>query len=345
MTSYLFHTGYNQARLMRSRVPIETILATSELDKATREQLQEVLKVREFAITQLKLNLAKNYLDYVDLKRPYVTWAVTAAKAWELEKHEWWFPVVGSVPYLGFFKESLAKDETKKFDKTEYDTSVRGISAFSTLGWFSDPVLSSMLAKDKHDLVNVIIHESIHATLYIPGDADFNEQVATFLGDWGTEIYFQKMYPEDKNTIELIKSENADQLLFSKFLSEELTELKGWYKQLDSKLSLTERSTLKKQRLAQMQNKFKVEVTPKLKTKNYLGFVNRELNNAILIGMSTYFEDWSDLVNLRVKVSAKTSSASTANDQIKHFSETLSSLITLKKSKDPKGDLRQLAKD
>lgn len=299
MTSYLLHTGYNQAKLLRSRRPISDVLQDGKISPQTRKQLELVLKVRAFAHDKLKLKVGRNYLDYVQLERPYVTWIVSAAKAWDLEQYEWSFPIVGSVPYLGFFREPLAREKAKEFNPDEFDVTVRGVSAFSTLGWFSDPVYSSMLSDDDLGLVNTIIHESVHATLYIPGDADFNEQVATFLGDWGTELYYQATDPSNKDVLQRLADENHDRLHFSKFLSEQMDLLSERYKDLKSVSDLQSKRARKRLWLGQLKDAFRKQLAPKLKTTVYAAFPDRDLNNATLLAMKTYYDDWDELNMLR----------------------------------------------
>lgn len=138
-----------------------------------------------------------SYESFVDLERKYVVWVVSAAPPLSLEPKKWTFPIVGSVPYLGWFYEHLAHNQAEDLAAEGYDIDVRGSSAYSTLGWFDDPVLSSMI-EDSVDadgeLANVILHESVHATIYVPNQSEFNEGLATFVGDRLTLSYLTETF-------------------------------------------------------------------------------------------------------------------------------------------------------
>ena len=132
-----------------------------------------------------KSKKTKNYSTFVNLHRPYVTYIVSAAPKNELKYYTWYFPIIGSVPYKGYFNEAGANGEARDLASEGYDTYVRGVTAYSTLGWFKDPILSSMLAYSDYDMVNTIIHETVHTTIYIKSNANFNERLASYLGDLG----------------------------------------------------------------------------------------------------------------------------------------------------------------
>jgi predicted aminopeptidase len=163
---YLVKSSYNQLSLLSSRQDIDKALQDPKVSDEEKRKLRLSQKVREFAMNQLHLKESKNYTSFVKLDRASVTYVVNASPKWELKHHEWWFPVVGKMPYKGFFNEQDAKEEEEDLKKQDLDTYLRGVSAYSTLGWFNDPILSSMLTSNDYDLVNTIIHETVHATLY-----------------------------------------------------------------------------------------------------------------------------------------------------------------------------------
>ncbi|MEQ1666174.1 MAG: aminopeptidase, partial [Bdellovibrionales bacterium] len=189
MATYIVRSGYDQLSLLNSRTPVEEVIKNPKTPEGIRHKLELSLDVRSFIEKKLKLNVTKNYKTYVQLDRPYVTYIVTVAEKWELKNHLYWYPFVGRMPYKGFFKLENAKEEEATFDKDKYDTMLRGVSAYSTLGWFDDPLLSSMLNGSDYNLVNTLIHESTHASLYIKNNSNFNERLAMFIGNIGTELY------------------------------------------------------------------------------------------------------------------------------------------------------------
>ncbi len=279
--------------ILYHREPLEKVLKDPNLNPEVKKKLLIVQKARDFAKEKLFLNVGKNYSTYVDLHRPYVVWAVNASPQWKLEHHLWHFPIIGDVPYKGFPSEEDAKDEAHSLEQQGFDTYTRGVTAYSTLGWFNDPLLSSMMRYSEEDLVNTIIHESVHATIYIKSNADFNERLATFIGDKGTELFYQT--EDGPNSIHLIKikSENEDQKLFSEFITQELDALKEFYQNHpEPDFSLREIQFKK------IKDRFRETLQPKLKSKSYENFEKTPLNNARLLLFKTYIEDLSDFQTL-----------------------------------------------
>lgn len=290
---YLLHVSYNHLTLLNNKIPIEEALQSANLNDEQKRKMRLTQEVRVFSFDQLGLTPSKNYTEFVDLKRPYVTYAVIASQKWKLEPYRWNFPFIGKAPYKGYYDEQKAKDEAEEMRKQDYDAYVRGVSAFSTLGKLTDPLLSSMLGYSDHDLVNTIIHELVHTTLFIKNNIDFNERLAVFVANKGTEIYYyQKEGPESK-TVQQIKNENEDDALFSQFISQELDDLKKWYENFDhsQKLTAEEKEALRQKRFEQIKTSFTQNLTQKLKTKSYSNFPNRVMNNATLGNYHTYMKN------------------------------------------------------
>ncbi|MFN9068049.1 MAG: aminopeptidase, partial [Bdellovibrionales bacterium] len=187
---YTLKSAYHQMQMLSSTESYESALNRKEITNDEKSKLKLALSVIEFTKTEFKLESDGNYSNVVWLDRPYVTWVVSAAYKWELKSHEWYFPIVGKVPYLGFFNESEAKSEEKVLAEKDYDTYLRGVSAYSTLGWFKDPLLSSMLRYEERDLVETLIHELVHTTFWVKNSVDFNERLASFLGQKGALIFY-----------------------------------------------------------------------------------------------------------------------------------------------------------
>lgn len=320
---YLAHTAYNQAKLISRREPITKVLKDEKVKEETKSKLRLVLEVRNFSEQILGLAKSDNYTKFVQLDGPYVSYIVHAAPVFALESYEWWFPIVGHVPYKGYFSKDKAEAEAKTFKPEEYDTYVRGVTAFSTLGWFSDPVFSSMLDYSEHDLVNTVIHETVHATLYFKSDGRLNERMATFLGDYGTELFYLNKEGPDSPTLKKIKTESADQKKFSDFLTHEMTELRAWYKSLSGQKPFAEKA----KKLKGIHQRFETELKPQLKTKSFSSFAQKPLNNATLLSLGTYYEDLSDFERLKQKLGPE-------------FQTLLSYLKNLAKSSKPSSELK-----
>lgn len=321
---YYFSSTYNQLSLLNKRTPIEKALQDPSLSEEEKNKLLLAQKAREFAEKDLHLKPTKNYTTYVKLDRPYVTYVVSASPKWELDHHLWDFLFVGKMPYKGFFNEEDAKIEEEKMKKKDLDTYMRGVSAYSTLGWFNDPMLSSMLRYSEHELVNTVIHETVHATLYIKSSADFNERLAVFLGNKGMELYYLKEEGSLSKTLKIAKEENEDEQLFSQFITKEIAALEEWYKNQKDK---NEEARLK--RIKEIQARFVVEVQPRLKTSNYKKFPEISLNNARLLLYKTYLQDLSDFEKLYEQSG-------------RSFDTFLQKCRSLEKSKKPEEDLKKL---
>lgn len=289
--NYIVKSAYNQFSLLNSQTDLDEALNSPKLSDEQKQKIRLAQKAREFAEKELGLKPTKNYTKFVLLDRPYVTYVVSAAPKWKLEAHKWRYPIIGSMPYKGFFDELDAKHEETKLQGDNLDTYMRGVSAYSTLGWFKDPILSSMLRYKNYDLVNTIIHETVHATIFIKHEADFNERMAVFIGNKGAELFYLKEEGADSQTLLTVKNENHDDQLFSAWLSTELKNLSNWYDQLNPEQRSEE---IRQSQFSHLQKEFELKVLPQLKTETYKKFHTLKLNNARLLVYRTYMQDLED---------------------------------------------------
>ena len=163
------------------RRPIERIVGDESADPKLRARLAHAEATRRFASDRLGLPRNRSYTTYVDLGRPYVTWNVFATPELSVDPVTHCFPFAGCVAYLGFFDHERAESEAARLAAEGDDTAIEGAAAYSTLGWFADPILSSMLRWDEDELDGMILHELAHQVLYVAGDTAFNESFATFV--------------------------------------------------------------------------------------------------------------------------------------------------------------------
>lgn len=171
--------------VMKSRRPIDQVLAHPGTSSELKEKLRLVQQARQFAIDELRLPDNDSYLSYADLERDYVVWNVFAAPEFSVQAKEWCFPVAGCVAYRGYFLQDNANAQAEFLRKDGYDVAVSGVAAYSTLGRFADPVLNTMMQWSDTQLVAVIFHELAHQVLYVKGDSRFNESFATAVADIG----------------------------------------------------------------------------------------------------------------------------------------------------------------
>ena len=186
-TSYVMQAANGQWHVMHEREPIEKVIADPHTPAAVRTQLEQVQAARDFASQQLGLPDNKSYRSYADIGRPYVVWNVVATPEFSVTPEHWCFPVAGCVAYRGYFHEDTARKFAAEMAAKGFDVTVGGVPAYSTLGKFADPVLSSMLRYGDDDLAATIFHELAHQLLYVRDDSAFNEAFATTVEDAGLE--------------------------------------------------------------------------------------------------------------------------------------------------------------
>jgi predicted aminopeptidase len=274
--SYVLRAGYEEAKILWRRQPIERLLLSGDLDAATRAKLELVLAVRVFARDTLHLRVDGSYATFARVDAEQVVHVVTAAYRLRLEPYTWWFPVVGRVPYKGFFSRRSADAEVRELEAEGYDTSVRPSVAFSTLGWFADPLLSNLLRYDRVTLANVIIHELLHNTGYLPGHAAFDESFANFVGHRGAMAFFAAH--DDQPAYARATQSWDDALRFSDFLDQFITRLRGAYA---AGATLADR-----QRLFEAVQKEFNHLPQRLDA--YREFGTEPLNNAVILQYAMY---------------------------------------------------------
>lgn len=187
---YLAKAAWEEGKILARRRSIRELVASSKTDPNTRAKLELVLDARKFAADSLHLEADESFTTYSKLDSDTLVLVVGAAYRDRLRPYTWWFPIVGRVPYKGYFTTDGALDEAKSLEADGLDTYVRPASAFSTLGWFEDPVVSTTLHEDSASLANTVIHELTHNTFYAPGQAVFNESFANFVGAHGAMRFF-----------------------------------------------------------------------------------------------------------------------------------------------------------
>ena len=188
---YLSRAGWEEAKILARRQEIVRLVNDPSIDTVTRARLRLVLEARGFAEDSVKLRTGDSFTTFTRLERDTLVLVLSGAERDKLEAHTWWFPIVGRVPYKGFFDFAAAHDAARELEREGLDTWLRPASAFSTLGWFNDPLLSTTLRLDSLNLVNTVIHEVTHNTFYRPGEAVFNESFANFVGARGAAWFFR----------------------------------------------------------------------------------------------------------------------------------------------------------
>ena len=192
---YVIRQGLGQLRLSHEQIPLTTVAADETLSPAARSKLAWIPRVLEFAVNRLGLDPGDSYQTFVDTQGEPVSYVISAAAPLALIPYQWQFPFAGRVGYKGFFDLDDARDEKERLESGGFDTLLTPVQAFSTLGWFRDPVLSTMLEKELPDLVDLLLHESVHRTLYFkarsPETTAYNESLASHVAYEGTLLFLE----------------------------------------------------------------------------------------------------------------------------------------------------------
>jgi predicted aminopeptidase len=275
-----------QMDILRKRQPISRLVADPDTPAALRTKLQFVMAVREFAEKELQLPVNDNYLSYVALDRPYVVWNVFAAPEFSLTPKTWCFPIAGCVSYRGYFVEADARRFGSDLHLEGYDVYIGGAIAYSTLGWFDDPVLSTVLFLSEPEIAALIFHELAHSILYVKDDTAFNESFATAVEQEGLRRW--QVAANDPEGYEKWQRRHRRQRMFTNLVSKYRTELEALY---EGELPPGAKRNQKAAIFNQMRTEF-----GHLKSKHsamavYTAWFDRPINNAQLISVSTY-HDW-----------------------------------------------------
>lgn len=191
------HVAVGQTRLLLAREPIQSVLSDPDTTDEIREHLELVERVRAFA-RELGLDVGGQYTSFVAWPGDRIVTTVVATRPREVEPAGFWFPIIGKLPYKGFFDPLRADKEAARLRNEGLDVCEVPVRAYSTLGWLDDPVTGPMLRRDSGVLVETILHELVHATVYVPNHIDFNEGVATFIGQEGSVLFYRMAGDSDQ---------------------------------------------------------------------------------------------------------------------------------------------------
>ncbi len=281
---YYWHLVRGQAKLLWNRQPVTNLLAGGNLDQEVRKRLEFIQEVRRFAEQRIGLARSRNYSTYIDIGEGPVSWQLTASPKDRIEPVIWTYPVVGRFPYRGYFDLDRAKVDRNRLDAQDFDTLLRPVGAYSTLGWFADPILSTMLRYGDGDLAELIIHELAHGTVWIPDHVSFNESLATFVGETGALRFMRQRYGPEAAVVKVMLDRRSDERTFKRFMHGVAKELQALYE--------TERTYEEKLReregiFERAKHRF---YGLDLKTGVYSRFPRRRLNNAVMMAYRTYHE-------------------------------------------------------
>lgn len=279
---YLVSGAFEQVRILNSRQKIGKAIENVAMAPDSRAKLEFSIVAKNFA-AENGLTCKKNFETYVELGRPYVSYLVIASKKNEIKAKTWWFPIVGSFPYKGYFSENRASSAILKLQKKDYDTYTRGVTAYSSLGWFKEPILSSMLKYSKYSLAETIFHECFHTTFFIKNNTQVNERLAVFFAHHFMIKFLKSTGDTKQEEKEVISWEDSKK--FTLFLEETINDSIEYYK------TETDREKL----FSNIQKNYVENLKPTLAVNNYDHVFLKDLNNAKLAAFKTYFHKFKYL--------------------------------------------------
>lgn len=279
--------AYEEGKILWRREPIVEFIAAPNLEKETKDKLELVLAVREYARNVLKLDVGGSYTSYSYVDRPDLSYILTAAPRTELKAYTWWFLFVGSVPYKGYFSKEDAVAAATELQADGYDTNIRTTAAFSTLGWFDDPLLAHLLKYDEVTLADIVFHELFHNTLYVKGAGNFNESVANFVGGRAAIDFFRGRYGEESSQHQQALERWHEELEFSGFIEQLAQSLAELY---EREVSAQEKLRLREEVFASAQDAWRKRTADR-PWHRFKNFYQQTLNNAVMIQYLLYLKN------------------------------------------------------
>lgn len=263
--------------------PISSVIANPDVDPNLRNSLTKIVQLREFASRELKLPDNRSYTSYANLDRPFVVWNVFASPELSLQLKEWCFLKVGCVNYRGFFSQAKAERYAEELRNEGYDVQVGGVRAYSTLGWFSDPVLNTFISYSEINLARLIFHELAHQVVYVPGDTVFNESFATAVEQEGIKRWFA----HNGTVLEqsALSARQERETIFTDLIFKHRKQLQELFQ---SDISDVEKRAQKARIFDQLREEFSGLKTRNPELNHYDPWFSQPMNNALLATVSIY---------------------------------------------------------
>lgn len=283
---YYQQAARGQLAILWSRQDIEKLLAGNDITGVLRNKLTSVLAIRQFAIEELQLPAGDNFLSYVEIDREHLVWNVFAAPEFSMDPVNWCYPIAGCVSYRGYFQEEMALQFANQLESEEgLDVYTGGVDAYSTLGWFKDPVPSTVLDRKTYQLAGLVFHEFAHQLVYLSGDTRFNESFATAVEQEGLRRWLRAEM--DVNSLQQAEQEASRQAQFVELVMMYKERFETLYAQ---EMEDEEKRLRKRQLQDDMRSAYDALKNEWGGVPAYDGWFSRSLNNAQLSTVSSYNE-------------------------------------------------------
>ncbi|MCU0325016.1 MAG: aminopeptidase [Spirosomaceae bacterium] len=292
-TVYGYRQAKGQFKIIWNTVQVEDVLADKNYPDSLKKQIRLIQEIKQFAVDSLGLNPSKNYTTFYDQQGKPILWVNTASEKFELKAKKWDFPILGEFSYKGHFEKEIADAELNQLKAEGYDTQQNEVSAWSTLGYLKDPILSSMLTRSPGRLAALIIHETTHGTLFVKNSLEFNENLADFIGDYGAIRFLEYKYGKNSKELRHYQFSKKYNDAYSKHLMFGVQKLDSLYQTFDKKQSNQTKEQLKYELISQIMNSADTLLNgsfeKKMISRKKWSTNDKNLpNNAYFIGYMTY---------------------------------------------------------
>lgn len=282
-TFYMGKLAWEEARILARAMPNEEVLRNQGVDEKVKDGIRLVQDVKEFAQRRLGLRLHGSYETFYPVKGDALVHVVSACPKDSLEPYTWYFPIVGRVEYKGFFNKKDALREIRKLELKGFDTSLQQAIAFSTLGWLGDPLYSTVLEYQPVVIINIVLHELVHSTVFFKGETEFNEQVASLIAEKGSLMFIEERFGLCSAEYQMALDIAADDKLTAGFFQDLYDVLRGLYAR---DLPMAEKLRLREEIFALGQRRL-AELNNQLKTQGVFEPIEK-LNNAVILAYRPY---------------------------------------------------------
>jgi predicted aminopeptidase len=290
---YAYRQAKGQLKIIFNTRPVREVLADKTFPDSLKNRILLIEEIKRFAFDSLGLNSSANYTTFYDQHQKPILWVITACEPFELKAKKWHFPIVGTFSYKGHFEKEIADSELNELKKQGFDTQLNEVSAWSTLGYLKDPILSSMLEKSEGRLAALIIHELTHGTLFVKNNLEFNENLADFIGDYGAIRFLKSKYGKNSKELERYQFSKKYNDAYSQHLLRGSKKLDSLYKNFDENMTYQEKVHQKTKMISNIINKSDTLLAGEfqkllLSRKKWILNDNNLPNNAYFIGYLTY---------------------------------------------------------
>lgn len=289
---YGIQQAKGQYKVLSQATDVNKILEDKTVADSIKKRLKFIQQIKSYAADSLHLNATDNYETFYDQKGKAILWMLTASPEFEIKAQQWSFPIAGTFDYKGFFDFEKAQKEANDLIKQGFDTEIDEVAAWSTLGWFSDPILSSMLNRSDGRLAELIIHESTHATVFIKDNVRYNENLANYIGKKGAQQFLSHYFPSDSSAVQRYVDQLKKKELFRNYMLESSRQLQVLYESFDENTSIDQKRVAKSKEIEKIKwglleiGYFEDSLTAKQRLKNF------NINNAYFSGLSTYNSEY-----------------------------------------------------